>query len=46
MGKLIAKTYGDALYELAMEENKIDLFSQEVAALSAVMKENEDLTKL
>ena len=45
MGKLIAKTYGDALYELAMEENKIDLFSQEVAALSAVMKENEDLTK-
>ena len=30
MAKLVSKTYGDALFELALEENKIDSLQEEV----------------
>ena len=33
MAKLISKTYGDALLELAVEENKTDELLSEVTAL-------------
>ena len=46
MAKLISKTYGDALFELALEEDKIDAYVEEVEGVTEVLKENEDLTKL
>ena len=46
MAKLISKTYGDALFELALEENKIDEYVEEVSAVAEVLKENAELTKL
>lgn len=46
MAKLISKTYGDALYELAIEENKADAFLEEVTAVRQILKENEEFEKL
>lgn len=46
MAKLISKTYGEALFELAMEENKIDQFLEEVQELLRAFKDNPDLYKL
>ncbi len=46
MAKLVEATYGDALFELALEENRLDELSEEVKAVSSAMQENEDLTKL
>ena len=46
MAKLVSKTYGDALFELALEENKIDSLSEEIAVVLTVLAENQDLTKL
>lgn len=46
MAKLISKTYGEALYELAMEENKADAFLEEVTAVRQILKENSDFDKL
>ena len=33
MAKLVSATYGDALFSLALEENKVDAFYEEVTAL-------------
>lgn len=46
MAKLVAKTYGDALFELALEKNQIDTFQEAVEVLDAVLRDNEDLMKL
>lgn len=46
MAKLVSATYGDALFELALEEEKIDAFKDEVEALLNVLAENDDLIKL
>lgn len=46
MAKQIAKTYGDALFELAVEENKLDLIAEDVSALITAFSENEELTRL
>ena len=46
MAKLVAKTYGDALFELAVEENKLDAIAQDVSTLISAFSENEELTKL
>ncbi|MBE6014309.1 MAG: ATP synthase F1 subunit delta [Lachnospiraceae bacterium] len=46
MAKLISKTYGDALFELALEENKIDSYVEEVDAVKGILQDNEELTKL
>ncbi len=46
MAKLISKTYGDALFELALEENKIDEYVEEVGAMALIFKENPELSKL
>ncbi len=46
MAKLAAKTYGDSLFELALEEGKIDLFLKEAKFVQQVLDENEDLVKL
>ena len=46
MAKLVSKTYGDALFELALEEGKLDLLADEVKAVSEIISDNGDLTKL
>ena len=46
MAKLVSKTYGDALFELALENNQLDSLLEEVKAVSLAIAENEDLTKL
>ncbi len=46
MAKLAAKTYGDSLFELALEEGKVDLFLDEAGFVLQVLAENEDLVKL
>ncbi|MBR3812045.1 MAG: ATP synthase F1 subunit delta [Agathobacter sp.] len=46
MAKLVSKTYGDALFELALEENKIDSLQDEVEVVLVALAENQDLAKL
>lgn len=46
MAKLISKTYGDALFELAVEEDKADALSEEIEQLRKVLSENEDFGRL
>lgn len=46
MAKLVSKTYGEALFELAMEENKLDVFMDEVKALLQSIEENPEFSKL
>src|SRR5574344_1848922 len=46
MAKLIDKTYGDALFELALENHKIDLYFEESKEILAVLNSNEELLKL
>lgn len=46
MAKLISKTYGDALFELALEENKLDAIADDVEAVAAAFLENPELSKL
>ena len=46
MAKLISKTYGEALFELAVEENKTDVFWEEVNVVIEALKQNEDFYKL
>ncbi|MBR1757186.1 MAG: ATP synthase F1 subunit delta [Lachnospiraceae bacterium] len=40
MAKLIGKTYGDALYETAIEKNTLDQLTEEVAFAAQSFKEN------
>ncbi len=46
MAKLVSKTYGDALFELALEQDVMDELSKEVQAVSQALRENEELMKL
>ena len=46
MAKLISKTYGDALVELAVEENEIDSLSREITDLLIVIEQNPDFLNL
>ena len=46
MAKLAAKTYGDSLFELALEEKKLDSFLEEAVFVQQVLSENEDFVKL
>lgn len=46
MAKLISKTYGDALFTLAVEENKIDELVQEITQLLDILKKEEEFSKL
>lgn len=46
MAKLAAKTYGESLFELALEEDKLDLFLEQAVFVQKVLSENEDLVKL
>ena len=46
MAKLISKTYGDALFELAVEKNKIDVLSEETEQLRSVLSDNAEFGRL
>ena len=46
MAKLISKTYGDALFDLALEEDRIDDYVAEVDAMLTIFRENPELSKL
>lgn len=46
MAKLVSKTYGDALLELAKETGKEDLFLEEAEGIKKVLIENVDFVKM
>lgn len=46
MAKLVSKTYGDALFELALEKGTIDSLYEEAAAVKQVFIDNSELIKL
>ncbi|MBQ7776318.1 MAG: ATP synthase F1 subunit delta [Lachnospiraceae bacterium] len=46
MAKLISKTYGEALFEVAMEEQKADLFLEEAQGILTILEQNPELDKL
>lgn len=46
MAKQVDTTYANALFELAMEENKLDVLYEEAQALIGILKENDELIKL
>lgn len=46
MAKLVTKTYADALFQLAIEEDKIDDLFEEVKVLVKVLEENQELSAI
>ncbi len=46
MAKQVSKTYGSALFEVAMESNTVDTILEEVLFVKQTFLENEDLSKL
>ena len=46
MAKLVSATYGDALFSLACEENKVDSFYEDVTALQQILAQNPEFTAL
>lgn len=46
MAKQVDTTYGNALFELALEEKKIDSLYEEATALIDILEDNEELIKL
>lgn len=46
MAKLVSKTYGEALFEIAVEENRIRELMEETETVRSLLKENPDFNKL
>ena len=46
MAKLIAKTYGEALFETALDTGKVDGLFEETEAVGRVLSENPELVRL
>lgn len=46
MAKLVSKVYGDALFEAALEDNRLSGLSDEVTAVKEIIAANDDLSKL
>ena len=46
MAKRVSSIYGNALFELAVEENKMDALLSEVQTLHQILLENADLLSL
>ena len=46
MAKLVSKTYGDALFEIAAESGRMDDFYEEIKDVLQVIAQNAELTKL
>jgi len=45
MAKLVSSTYGDALFELALSEGRLDELYEEIASVRDVFLENEELVR-
>lgn len=46
MAKLVSRTYGEALFDLAVEQEQLDAIEEEVRLLLAAFEENRDLKRL
>lgn len=46
MAKLVANTYGDALFELAVESNQLENLLEEAVAVRKILMDNEELNRL
>lgn len=46
MAKLVSKTYGDALFAVAMEDGRMDEFFEAALGLTEILRTNEDFSKL
>lgn len=46
MAKLVSKVYGDALFSLALEEEKLDEIWDEVKVLEMALEENKEFTNI
>ena len=46
MAKLITKTYGDALFDVAVEAKAVDLVESEAASVTEIFVRNPELLKL
>lgn len=46
MAKIAAKVYGDALFDLAVEENRCDQFLEEIHAVETALAENPEVEAL
>lgn len=46
MAKLVSKTYGDALFEVAAEDGRMDEFYEEAKGILDILGANEDLSRL
>ncbi len=46
MAKLVSKVYGDALFELAIEEKRVDELLSEVKVVQELLRDNDELIKL
>lgn len=46
MAKLVANVYGEALFELAVEQNRMDEYGDEARALLYVLDTNPELTQM
>ena len=46
MAKLVSTTYGNALFDLALEQQSLDAMLEEVRALSGILDENPELAQL
>lgn len=46
MAKLVSQTYGEALFEVAVEEGMVDSLLEETTSVLAIFGENEEYVKL
>ena len=46
MAKLVSKTYGEALFELAVEEHKTDVFMEEIQGIMEAIAANPEFDKM
>lgn len=46
MAKLVAQTYGEALFQIAVEEGLSDVLLEEVQAIVDILKQNPDFDKM
>lgn len=46
MAKLISKTYGEAIFELAVSENRVDALTQEIETVLKVLEENPEFSEI
>ena len=46
MAKLVSKTYGDALFAVAMEDGRMDEFFEAALSIVEILRTNEDFSKL